>query len=63
MGDPAGYHWSIQSREPGWVWMIRDGEGAVVLAGDALTQAHAAACVVRAVVRAMTTTDAHVQAA
>lgn len=63
MGDPAGYQWSIEPRGADWIWTIRSTGGDVVLTGRALSRAHAAACVVRAVVCGMTAVPRLEQAA
>jgi hypothetical protein len=52
MGDPAGYQWSIEERRGEWAWSIRTRDGLTPLvAGAALSRAHAAACVVRALIQ------------
>jgi hypothetical protein len=59
MGNPAGYQWSIEERQGEWSWSIRapDSQTALVT-GAALSRAHAAACVVRALVLGVTVEDA-----
>lgn len=63
MGDPAGYQWKIESLGPDWFWTVRGADGAVLLRGGALNRAHAAACVVRALVQGMTATQPLARAA
>jgi hypothetical protein len=63
MGDPAGYQWNIEVRGADWVWTIRSADGAVLLTGNALSRAHAAACVVRALVQGMAAVQPMAQAA
>lgn len=63
MGDPAGYHWSIKACGGDWVWAVRNVRGEVVLSGSAITRPHAAACVIHALVEAMTVVEARALAA
>lgn len=55
MNDHAGYRWRIEEGQGEWTWTIRghDDDTALVT-GAAQSRAHAAACVVRALIRGVT---------
>jgi hypothetical protein len=58
MGNTAGYQWSIEERDGQWTWSILAPEGQTSLVtGAALSRAHAAACVVRALILGVTVDD------
>lgn len=55
MNDHSGYQWRIEERHGEWAWTIRSrDDGTPLVAGAAQSRAHAAACVVRALVRGVT---------
>lgn len=55
MNDHAGYRWVIEERQGDWVWAIRSCDGDMPLVtGVAQCRAHAAACVVRALILGVT---------
>jgi len=55
MTGQDGYQWSIEGHGPDWVWTIRNrDDGDPVVVGAAGSRAHAAACVVRALIQGVT---------
>lgn len=53
-----GYHWTIRPSDHGWLWEVRERDGGLVAsAGEAPSRAVAAALVVRALARGVTTTE------
>ncbi|MFN3667856.1 MAG: hypothetical protein ACK4VY_00955 [Brevundimonas sp.] len=55
MNDHPGYQWAIEERQDEWVWLIHDGDRQMpVVTGIAPSRAHAAACVVRALILGVT---------
>lgn len=55
MNDHSGYQWRIEERRGEWAWTICSrGDDTPLVTGAAQSRAHAAACVVRALIRGVT---------